>query len=258
MADESPRKPLTDLQRGFAYPFRARRVLYAHPRLLRYIAIPFSINLVLFSAAVFLGLNLFNDVVSRRIPQGEAWYWLLFYYLFWVLAVVFTAILVFFFFTALGNLIASPFNDVLSERTEELITGKKQEIPFSLRMLTRDAWRTVREEARKIGIFVLGMAALLFLNLLPGLGTLLYSLFSFFFILFFLVVEYTGYVFSRKRLSFADQRRFILAHKLLTLGFGAGVLTMLAIPFLQFLSIPLAVIGATELCIDAQVKSTKH
>ena len=65
--------------------------------------------------------------------------------------------------------------------------------------------------------------------------------------LFFLCVEYLGFVMVRKRLFFGEQRRFIMTRKFLMLGFGTGVMAVLSIPFFQFLCIPLAVIGATRL-----------
>ena len=94
------------------------------------------------------------------------------------------------------------------------------------------------------------MFLLLILHIVPVFGTLLYPLFSTMLILFFLVVEYTGYIFARRRLTFKEQRHYIFSHKIKLLGFGTGLLLILAIPFLQFLCIPLGVIGGTLLCLD--------
>ncbi len=244
--------PLSNFSRGFAYPFRGGRFILKNPRLLRFILIPFFINTLIFALAVYLGLSFFNDIVVGRIPQGEAWYWAIFYYLLWTLAGLVTAALVFFGFTVVGNLIASPFNDLLSERTEQAFAGKAAEAHFSLRQFMRDAVKTLVEESKKISLFVLGMALLLLLNLIPGIGTLIYAVLSVLFTLFFLVVEYTGYVFSRKQLAFGEQRRFIFNRKFLSLGFGVGVFCTLAIPFFQFFCIPIAVVGATLLWVDTE------
>ena len=73
--------------------------------------------------------------------------------------------------------------------------------------------------------------------------------------IFFLVVEYTGYVFYRKHRTFKEQRRFIFSHKFLMLGFGTGVMGVLAVPFLQFFCIPLGVVGATRLWYDTISRS---
>jgi CysZ protein len=160
-----------------------------------------------------------------------------------------TMVLVFFGFTVTGAIIASPFNDILSEKTEEILTGVTNEEPFVFKIFLKDALQTVMDESKKIFVFVILMLLLLPLNLLPG-GTLPYSILSVMLTVFFLVVEYTGYVFYRKHLTFHDQRRFIFSQKFLMLGFGTGIMGVLAVPFLQFLCIPLGVVGATQLWHD--------
>ncbi len=183
------------------------------------------------------------------IPQGDAWYWVILSYFLWTVAILMTMVLVFFGFTVTGAIISSPFNDILSEKTEELLTGIINEEPFVFRVFLKDSLRTVLDESKKIIIFVFFMALLLPLNLVPG-GTLPYSILSVLLTIFFLAVEYTGYVFSRKHLVFRDQHRFIFTRKFLMLGFGTGVMGVLAVPFLQFFCIPLGVVGATQLWYD--------
>ncbi len=246
-------KPVGNFSRGFFTLFRSAHFILQHPGLLKFVMIPFLINLIVFSGSVYLGMDFFNGSVVQLIPQGEAWYWSVLYYGLWILAVLVTAIMVFFSFTVVGNLIASPFNDLLSAKVERLLVGTVDEEPFSLRGFGRDARRTLAVEFKKISIFVGAMLFLLLFNLMPVVGSMVYSVLAVSLTLFFLVVEYMGFVFSRKRMNFAEQRRYILARKTTMLGFGAGVLVLLAIPFLQFACIPVAVVGATRLwCEDAQ------
>ena len=241
--------PVTNFSQGFLYPFRAGKFIKSHPVLLKYIIVPFLINLVVLSLAVYWGLSFFNSIVVHYIPQGDAWYWVILSYFLWILAVLMTMVLVFFGFTATGAVISSPFNDILSEKTEELLTGVHNEEPFVFRVFLKDAMHMVLDESVKMIIFVVLMVLLLPLNLIPG-GTLPYSVLSVMLTIFFLVVEYTGYVFSRKHLTFRDQRHFIFSRKFLMMGFGSGVLSVLAVPFLQFFCIPLGVVGATQLWHD--------
>ncbi len=252
MADFIKNNPLTNFSKGFFYPFRAGRFILKHPRLYKFVIIPFLINALVFTLAVYFGLDFFNETVVGLIPQGEAWYWLTLYYVLWVVAVLATAVLVFFTFTVVGNLIASPFNDLLSERTEESLVGQKHEEPFSMRAFLIDARRTLWEESKKMLAFLLCMGLLLLLNFIPGIGSLIYSCLAILLTLFFLSVEYTGYVFGRKRGTFKDQRRFISSRKFLMLGFSTGILAILAIPFLQFLCIPVGVVGATQIWFDVE------
>jgi len=243
------KNPVSTFSAGFLYPFRAGKFIKGHPSLLKYIAIPFLINVVLLSAAVYWGLSFFNSIVVHYIPQGDAWYWVILSYFLWTVAILMTMVLVFFGFTVTGAIIASPFNDILSEKTEELLSGIPNEEPFVFRVFLKDALQTVIDESKKIVIFVILMLLLLPLNLLPG-GTLPYSILSILLTVFFLVVEYTGYVFARKHQTFKDQRLFIFGRKFMMLGFGFGLMGVLAVPFLQFFCIPLGVVGATQLWYD--------
>jgi CysZ protein len=252
MSDKMQRNFVTNFSRGFFAPFRSVRTLRNYPHLLQYIVIPFLINLIVFSGAVYLGLDFFGGTVVEYIPQGDAWYWSVIYWGLWVLAVILTAVLVFFSFTVVGNLLASPFNDLLSERTEEVLSGLKNEQPFSFGRFLQDAWQTVLLEAKKMWIFVVVMVFILPLNLLPGIGNSLYSIMAVCLTLFFLSFEYLGFVLVRKNKFFREQKQYIFARKFLMLGFSCGVIMILAIPFFQMLCIPLAVIGATRLWCEEE------
>jgi CysZ protein len=243
------KNPVSNFSRGFLYPFRAGKFIKGHPVLLKYMIVPFLINVIVLSVAIYWGLFFFNSVVVHYIPQGDAWYWVILSYFLWTTAVLVTMVLVFFGFTVSGAIIASPFNDILSEKTEELLTETPNDEPFVFKIFLKDAMHTVVDESKKIIIFVVLMVLLLPLNLLPG-GSLPYSVLTVILTVFFLVVEYTGYVFYRKHLTFKDQRRFIFSQKFLMLGFGTGVMGVLAVPFLQFFCIPLGVVGATQLWHD--------
>lgn len=247
MTVQAQRNFVVNFSRGFFAPFRSFRTLRHNPRLLPYIIIPFLINVTVFSSAVYLGLDFFGTTVVEHLPQGESWYWAILYWLVWTLAVLMTAVLVFFTFTVVGNLIASPFNDLLSERTEEVLSGQTNDELFSIGQFVSDAWRTVMLEAKKMSIFIVAMLLILPLNLLPGVGNGIYTLLAVSLTLFFLSFEYLGFVMVRKRKFFREQKSYIFARKFLMLGFSCGVMALLMIPFFQMLCIPLSVIGITRL-----------
>jgi CysZ protein len=243
---------VVNFTRGFFAPFRSVRILRSNPHLIQYVLIPFLINTIVFSAAVYLGLDFFGSTVVEYIPQGEAWYWSVLYWFLWGGAVLLTAVLVFFSFTVVGNLLASPFNDLLSERTEEVLSGNLNDEPFALGRFFRDALSTILLEAKKMWIFVVVMVLILPLNLLPGVGNTIYTVLAISLTLFFLSFEYLGFVLVRKRQFFRDQKSYIFARKFLMLGFSCGVMVILAIPFFQLLCIPLAVIGVTRLWCEEE------
>lgn len=252
MTTRSNRSFTVNFSRGFFAPFRSVGILRQNPRLLPYIIIPFLINVVVFSGAVILGVNFFGDTVVSLLPQGEAWYWALLYWLVWGIAALVTAVLVFFSFTVVGNLIASPFNELLSERTEQVLTGKTNDESFTLGKFASDALQTFLMEIKKMWIFVVVMILILPLNLLPGIGNSIYTVLAIGLTLFFLCFEYLSFVMVRKHQFFREQKSYIFTRKFLMLGFACGVMALLAIPFMQLLCIPLAVIGVTRLWCEEE------
>ena len=251
--------PAGNFSAGFLYPFRAGQFIKKNPVLYKYIFIPLMISVTVFSLAGYWGLQVFDYFVNQNIPQDDIWYWLLLNKLIWISAILVTFILVFFSFTVLGNLIASPFNDILSEKSEEILSGKVADAgSFHLVLFMKETGKTLLNESLKISLFVCCMIFLFALNLLPVLGSMLYGALAFLLTVYFLVIEYTGFVFSRKRLTFKNQRKFIKKNRLLCAGFGCGAFILLAIPFVQFFSIPMGVVGATLLCYDAGASSSQQ
>ncbi|ABA88274.1 CysZ protein [Syntrophotalea carbinolica DSM 2380] len=251
MAEGRRKGVLGEFYRGLAYVPRAVHFLRHHMGLLKYLVIPFIINVLTFSLAVFLGMKFFGRIVDG-LPQGDAWYFVLLYGVLWVLAGLVAAILVFFTFTVIGNLIAAPFNGLLSERVEILLTGNLPDMPFTLKGVLRDTGRSLVVEAKKMLLFILVMALLLLLNLLPVVGTFLYAVCTLGLTLFFLAWEYLSFVHERKPMNFSRQWHYLMKRKTLLLGFSTGVLALLAIPFLQLLCIPFAVVAATLLWCEEQ------
>lgn len=236
--------------RGFSYPLRAFRFLNDHPGLYRFVAIPLLINMVVFSLVGYYGFAGLESMLSHYLPAEGGWYWQLLRYFLQVVAGLVALGLFFFTFATLGALIAAPFNELLSARTEEARAGVRHEEPFSFALFIGEARLALAVEIKKIFFFVGGMVLLLPLHFLPGVGTLLYGAFSLAWTIFFLVVEYAGYSLTRNRFTFAAQRRLILAQAPLLLGFGSALFCLLLIPLLQFFCIPLGVVGATLLLHD--------
>ncbi|MCK4503041.1 MAG: EI24 domain-containing protein [Desulfuromonadales bacterium] len=243
-------KPVSGFARGISYPLRAVKLFRQQPGLLRYLIIPFLINLLVFSTTVYFGLDLFQGMLETYAPGTEVWYGVILYYLAWMVALLLTTVVVFFAFTVIGNLIASPFNELLSEKTEVYVSGIANGERFSLSRFWQESRHALFVEIKKMTVFVVGMALLFGINFIPGIGSLIYAVLAPAFTLFFLVIEYMAFVLMRKQLSFAEQRRYIFKRPILMLGYACGVFIVLAIPFVQFFSIPLAVVGATLLWCD--------
>lgn len=92
--------------RGPEYLKEGWRVV-RQPGLRRFIVIPLILNLALFAALISWGINQFNRWMARLVPQLPEWLgfveWLL-----WPLFALVILLVLFFGFTLVANLIASP------------------------------------------------------------------------------------------------------------------------------------------------------
>jgi CysZ protein len=113
-----------------------------------------------------------------------------------------------------------------------------------------DAKHALLTEVKKLSVFVVCMLLLFAINFIPGIGSMIYAVLAPLLTLFFLVIEYMAFVLMRKQLKFSQQRRYITKRPVMMAGFACGIFCVLAIPFVQFFCIPLAVVGATLLWCD--------
>ncbi|MFQ5456950.1 MAG: EI24 domain-containing protein [Myxococcota bacterium] len=258
-----PENPLAGFLRGLGYPRRAFRVIRADRVLLRYAVLPFLINILVFGLALGAFIYWFGDLwglVSgwTSIARPEAWYWLPLYWLLalvrWLLAgllVIVALLITWFSFTLVGNVIASPFNELLSAATEQrLRAGGSPETDEGWRALPREMARAVGDETRKMGFFLLAQVVLLPLNLIPILGSLAYSALSLGFGALFVALEFTDYPMARRRIPFVDRRRTVWRHRAVMSGFGGSLFLTFLIPGLNLACLPLGVVGGTLLYLD--------
>ncbi|WP_321390641.1 EI24 domain-containing protein [uncultured Desulfuromusa sp.] len=90
-------KPISGFSRGFSYPLRAFKFFRRKPGLLQYLAIPFLVNLLVFTVTVYFGLDLFQGMLETYAPSTDVWYGVLLYYLAWTVALLLTTVICFLF-----------------------------------------------------------------------------------------------------------------------------------------------------------------
>jgi CysZ protein len=69
------------------------------------------------------------------------------------------------------------------------------------------------------------------------------------FAIFFLPLDYASYTLDRRRYSFRQKRTWLMANKPVVVGFGCAAFLICWVPGLNFLAIPLLVVGGTLLAI---------
>ena len=240
----------------------ALRLLRSHSELWVWCALPFLVNLAAFALALSVFWHYWDPLSQSAasllpIADPSAWYgWIwvgplrvIAWLLRWILMGLFGAAL-YFLFTLLGGVLASPFLDVLSRRVEQLHNGEVLEASqVGLRAALTGSLRVVIEEGRRTLFLLGGWLAFFLIGWVPGLQPIAF-LGALLFAMFFAPLDYTGYLLDRRGIPFRERRRWLWQHKRATFGFGATALCTFVIPGVNFLCLPWLVSAGTLLALD--------
>jgi CysZ protein len=250
-ARSAPARPGRGLVAGAGYALRGVPFVLARPGLLLLALVPLLINLALLVGLYGVGLRFYDDALALAFPwaRPEAWYavfWWVAYGLIRVLLYVALLVVTLLLVVALGSIIAAPFHDALSERTERAVGGRGLEAPLSLAGVVGDVLRASRDQLALLGVYLLGLVGIVLLNLVPVAGTLVSSALSFVWTCWFFALEFTDGALARSGLGWSGRWRLLRTHLRLSLGFGIGAWVMLLIP----LTMPFLVVSGTLLACD--------
>ncbi|MEQ8659719.1 MAG: sulfate transporter CysZ [Gammaproteobacteria bacterium] len=225
----------------------ARHVL-AGFRLLRapgvrmYVILPLIINVVLFAAAL-LGLGHALDyLIASYLASWPEWLQSIIWFIFAVLS----AVIVFFTFSIVANIVASPFNGLLAEAVERHLRPELGAMQFSWKAFVADVARTVLAELRKLGYIVLRALPLLVISIIPGVNVIapvLWLLFG----AWMLGLDYLDCPLGNHGKVFPRVLEEMRARRAMTLGFGFAMTLVTLVPVVNFLAVPLGVASATSL-----------
>lgn len=226
-------KGFLDCFSGFALLFK--------PGIKRFVIIPFIINLGLFSLATKLLSDQLDSWLEQLLPSWLGWLeWLI-----WPLFAIAMFLIVFYTFTILANLLAAPFNSVLSAKIEALLTGKKPADINSDRFIKLTI-RTIKSEIQKILYAIKWFIPLIIITLIPGINIvapLLWILFA----VWFFALEYNDYPLANRGLFFEEIKSYNRKNRMRSLGLGTAVFVLTSIPIINFFAMPIAIAGATKL-----------
>jgi CysZ protein len=239
---------LTDFLSGFRYFFKGARII-KEPGIRRFVIIPFFINALIFTLALWLGINQFDGLVEWLLPDGEAWWIEVTRIALWVVFSAAAFLIVFFTITLIANLVGAPFNGLLSEKVERLLSGEMSEDTGGIRALFASIFPSIVSELRKLIYFIAIGIVIALLVLLPGinvLSPLLWGIFS----SWMLALEYIAYPMESHNMYFSQARAELKTKKAITFGFGFAVMLVTMIPFVNFIVMPSAVAGATVMWVE--------
>lgn len=220
---------------------------------LRWIALAcVALNLVIYGVLVWLGWT-WIDAVNAWLPDPAAHEgivsWLLtamnagvkvLLFMGWLLVSIWMAL-------AVGNILAGPLFDMLSERTEELLLGRTHAPPFSIGLAIKLAVKEVFVQLTLLLVYVPLVIAIFFVGLIPLVGALLGPALAWSLSALWVTLGLTGPALARHELGASARVSMVFGNKAMAAGFGA----IGGIPFVSFLALPLLspalVVGGTQM-----------
>tara|TARA_R110002072_G_scaffold86030_2_gene194297 strand:- start:6409 stop:7131 length:723 start_codon:yes stop_codon:yes gene_type:complete len=230
-----------NVARGAGYLTRGAKLLN-HPSLRVFVIVPLVINILIFGSLIALGFSYISDLMDSMLASIPGWMsfitWIL-----WPLIIVTVSLIAGYFFTSVALIIASPFNALLAEKAEELITGQPVNSLEGFGAALASIPKSVVRELLKL-LYYIPMALLaLVLSFIPGVGAIAWLLLG----AWMMSIQFVDYPMDNHQLSFAEVKRAVRSRRLSSLGFGGLVAVCTGIPLVNFFVVPAAVVGATLL-----------
>jgi uncharacterized protein involved in cysteine biosynthesis len=155
-------------------------------------------------------------------------------------------------FASVSSVIASPFNELLSEAVEERVTG----VPgprFRVRTFLYDLVLGMLHASRRAIVYLLEMLALLVIGLVvPVVGTIAAMVGGGYVTARFASYDAYDAVWARRHWRYRAKTRYLQAHAARTLGLGGVVAVILLVPGVNVIGLAIGATGATLRMLDAQ------
>lgn len=219
--------------------------LIRQPGLRSYFIVPMLINtavLLLLAGFSYQYFNSWIDLIMGWFPDWmSALYWLV-----WIIALLVVLVLVLFLFTFIANIIASPFNALLSIKVEERLTGSPPVSNVSIWMVLP---RTVAREVMKLFYVIPRLLFLVILTLIPVVNTIspfLWVLFG----AWMMAIQYADYGADNNDLSFSELKDRLRDCRMDAVMFGLPAYLLLTVPVVNLVLMPVGVAGGTRFWVE--------
>lgn len=211
----------------------------------RFVFIPLTINILLFSIAfyfMFLQLEHYMVAIMQWLPSWLDWLEIII----WPFAVVTILVFFSFIFSTAANWLAAPFNGLLSEKIESILSGK--EAPKGNMLdIVKDIPRTLGREWKKLAYYLpRAIGFFIIMWILPVFGQIIWFLF----ISWMMAVQYKDYPFDNHKVPFHEMKNALKHKQGLSYSFGITVAFFAMVPIVNLIVMPVAICGATALWCD--------
>lgn len=213
-----------------------------------FVVVPLLINIAVFSLAIWVAARQFQVLMERLLGLLPSWLpdFILsgLEYLLWPLFAILILIAVYYSFTIVANLLASPFNSLLAERVEQKLNGLPVPEFRGYKALAGTIGKTILSEFRKVLYMLKWMPVLLLISIIPVVNLIAPFAWAAYGA-WMLSLQYTDYAMGNHELFIKEELPLLRQNRSTAMGFG-GVLTLLMmIPVVNFFVMPVGVAGGT-------------
>lgn len=240
-----------ELHSGFHY-FVMGWHLITQPGLRRFVIMPILLNVLLLVGLFWLFITQINTIIDSMmyfIPDWLSWLSSILF----VFAVGMILLVFYFSFTMLSGFIAAPFNGLLAEKVEKMLTGEVlmetnptdfiKDVP---RMLAREWQKLLYSLPKFIGLFLL--------SFIPLIGQTVIPVLAFLFTAWMMAIQYCDYPFDNHKIAFSTMRFKLTENATQSVTFGTLITLCTFAPIVNLVVIPVAVCGATAMWVETYRK----
>ena len=155
----------------------------------------------------------------------------------------------------IASFIATPFNDILSEKVERLYAGATMET-FSARRFVQTMAIGLHSSLRIMLVTFALLACAMLLNLIPVFGPALATAASVAITIRFLTLQFTAYSMDRRLFTYGQRREFLRRNRARTVGLGSMAFLVMLVPVINAFFIPVSAVAGTLLFCDTQRPAT--
>ncbi len=250
--------PLSEFFRGFRYPVSALKYLSQH-NLWSTAKYPIVLNILILvaivSGAVWIlwpYVSSLTSIITSALGDWSWFAWLgaflaqVINFAIWVLLFPASLVLGFFTLVLIGQAVASPFLDALSQKVETIEIASV-EAPLTTSAVLRSLWIALNDLFWGLIVLTLTHIPLFLVGLVPGIGTIVTGIGSFLVTSWLLAHEFVGLPLSRREMSYWGRWNVVWRYRWRTLGLGAAAALLLWVPGVNLVLLPLATVGGTLL-----------
>ncbi len=232
----------------FAAP-RTLRFIRSSRGMMKYFAVPFLLNLVILSTIVVFTYTMVYDPLLSLVT-GNAWYNRVLEFVLIPLLVLLLGLLIVLLYSIIGSIITAPFNDFLSLKVEETMSGERFDDTLTFSGAVKDMLRVIANVIKLLFLIILINLLLLFLNLIPAAGSVFYSIAGFLTTSFLIGFQFFDFPLERRRYNFREKMAVAWRFRRTVAGVGASMFLMTFIPLVGFLGLNIATVAAARLFVE--------